>query len=347
MKIYLLDETLYYLLQLNNMKTIWIISPSFWPWKYYPDRIKKCTLNAQKLWFKIKFLKNALNSNWYISDTPENRAKDFINAFLDKNIDIVMTMVWWNHSSQILKYVDWDIIKNNPKPFVWYSDISVLHHAIYTQTWLKTFYWPAFITQFWDISSYYKYTFDYFLKVLINNENNIEILESEKWTDDFVDWWDKTWKIKKFKLNNWYKWLNEWEVEWKIIWGCIPSINYLLWTKYFIDFQDKIFFIDIPEDYAWVDIWLTIWNLDAFLAQLDNIDFFQNIKGLIIWRPYRYSEEMNKKLEELIIYYTKWKKYPILLGADFWHTDPIITIKYNSNILLDSSNNSFILNFKK
>lgn len=327
--------------------TLWIISPSWGPWQYYRNRIKRCIDSANKLWFEVKFMKYALNSNWYIADTPEHRAQDLTDAFADPEVDIVMTMIGWNHSNQILKYIDWEVIKNNPKPFVWYSDITVLHHAIYTKTWIKTYYGPAFITQFGNISGNYKYTFEYFKKILIEKEINIQVRPSKFWTDDFVDWTDKNPREKEFIKNNWWKWLRRWKAIWEITWWCVPSINHLFWTEYLIDSKDKIFFVDIPEDFSWPDKWLSIANLDAFLADLDNIWVFDHIKGLVIWRPYRYSFEQLKELEKILLYYTKGKKYPVLLWVDIWHTDPMITVQYLSNVLLDSEKNLFILNYKE
>jgi muramoyltetrapeptide carboxypeptidase len=89
-----------------------------------------------------------MNSDGHISDTPENRAKDFMEMFQDPEVDIVMSIIGGNHSNQILKYIDWEVIKRNPKSFVGFSDISVLHFALYTQTKSPTYYGPAFITQF-------------------------------------------------------------------------------------------------------------------------------------------------------------------------------------------------------
>jgi muramoyltetrapeptide carboxypeptidase len=136
----------------------------------------------------VNFLPHALESNGYISDTAENRAKDIMEAFANPDIDIIMTMIGGNHANQTLKYIDWNLIKDNPKPFVGFSDISVLHMALYTQSGLKSFYGPAFITEFSEYPKPMAYTMKYLDEVIIQKKKIIEILPSTEWTDEFIDW---------------------------------------------------------------------------------------------------------------------------------------------------------------
>lgn len=325
-------------------KTLWIISPSFGPAKYYPKAIEKAVKNAEGLWYKVKFLPHALESNWYVSDTAENRAKDIMAAFTDSDIDVIMTMIWGNHANQTLKYIDWDVIRDNPKPFVGFSDISVLHMALYTQTGIKSFYGPAFITEFGEHPKPMEYTMKYFEEAVIQKKKIIEIISSSEWTDEFIDRWSQDFGVKEKTLekNQWWKWMKQWRVEWEIIWGCIPSINHLLGTKYRPDVKNKVFFIDIPEGHS-VDKGLPISDLDAYLCDLDNIWFFDDIQWLIVGRPYRYSKEDKDKLEQILSKYVEDKNYPVLLDADIGHTDPMITIQLGAKVVLDSEKNIFTI----
>ncbi len=77
----------------------------------------------------------------------------------------------------------------------------------------------------------------------------------------------------------------------------------------------------------------------------ENMGIFDGIKWLIIWRSYRYTVENIERLEQLIKYYTQDKSYPILMGVDLGHTDPMVTIRYLSNVLLDWEKDLFILNY--
>ncbi len=330
-----------------NWLTLWIVAPSWWPARFYSKRLEKCIKNAKKLKFKLKFMKHSLNSNWYISDSPQNRAEDIHQAFVDPEVDIVMTMIWGNHSLQVLKYLDYDLIKRNFKPFVGFSDITVLHYAIISQIWKQTYYGPAFMTQFWDLrKELVNYTFWYFEKVVVKKQRNVIVQSSKYYIDDFVDWAEES-RYRKLYVNKWQRWLKRWKAIWQIIWWCIPSLNRVLGTRYWISPKDKIFFIDIPEGHCRIDEWLEIPDVDACFAQLDNVGLFDEIKGLVISIPYRYTEKMKKDFEDLILYYTRWKDYPILMDVNIWHIDPIVSIPYLSNVLLDSEKDLFVLNCEK
>jgi len=322
---------------MNDNICIGIITPSFWPWEYFTQRIERAIKNATDLWFRIKFGENALKSSWYVSASPELRAKDFMNMFLDKEVDIVMTMIWGNHSNQILKYIDRNLIKNSNKKFIGYSDVSVLHFAILTQTNVKAYYWPAFITQFGEYKKPIEYTIKNMNKVLFEEEKEFLLEKAEYWTDECIDRWDDTsnYTERKLKKNEWRKRLKTGIAQWPIIWWCIQSINHLLWTKYWPEIKWKIFFLDLPE---WHEIWkwISIADVDSFLADLDNIWLFDDIGGLLVWRPYNYDIKQKEQLENIIKYYTLNKEYPVVLDVDIGHTDPIATIKMLSNVYVNS-----------
>lgn len=121
----------------------------------------------QDLWFKVKICKNALKITGHTADSPKERAEDINNFFKDKEIKAIICFIGGNHSNQVLKYLDFNLIKRNPKIFIGYSDITVLHFAFYTQANLITFYGPAVLAQFAENPRILPYTEEYFKKAVI------------------------------------------------------------------------------------------------------------------------------------------------------------------------------------
>lgn len=331
--------------KLNIWDTIWIISPSAWLYPIFPHRFENWVKMIEKLWFKVKFAKNSKNNLWYISWTVQERIDDIHEMFIDNEIKCIICSIWWNHSNQLLKYLNFEIIENNPKIFIWYSDISVLHYAFMKQAKLQTYYWPCLVTQFWEFPNLLEYTLNYFNKTIIDNKIIWEIKSSDNYTSEILDWTkkDDLKRPRKLSKSSWYEWLKFWKAKWKIIWWCIPSINHLIWTKYWISPKDFIFFIDIPE-WDWFWEWLAIHYLDSYLADLDNLWLFSLIKWLIIWRPYNYSQEQIENFKKIVLNYTKDYDYPILYNVNIWHCDPIITLPLWAEVLIDSSKNLFYIN---
>jgi len=137
-----------------------------------------------------------------------------------------------------------------------------------------------------------------------------------------------------------YEWLVEGKASGEIIGGCVPSINHLAGTAYWIDPKGKIFFIDIPEGHEF-EKGLSVDSLDSYLADLDNLKVFEKISGLIVGRPYNYTAQDEEDLKRVIKHYAGGYGYPILFNANIGHASPIITIPMGAGTNLDSSKNSF------
>lgn len=96
------------------------------------------------LGFKITFGKHINESDEFASSSIESRIRDLHEAFLDKNVKAILTVIGGFNSNQLLKYIDWNIIKNNPKIFCGYSDITALNNAILKKTGLVSYYGPHY-----------------------------------------------------------------------------------------------------------------------------------------------------------------------------------------------------------
>ena len=331
--------------KLKKGDTISIVAPSSGLAYFAVHRIEIAKKVLEKMGFLVIIENNALKNIGYLSGLASERVADIHSAFSNKNVKAIFCTIGGNHSNQLLKYIDFDLVRNNPKIFVGYSDISVLHYAFLKKSGLQTYYGPCLMTQFGEFPEPLPYTYDYFKKVLITDNNeDIDVLPSESFTDEVLNWVTKSDLERPRKMIDsiGYKWLRDGYADSEIIGGCIPSINHLVGTDFWIDPKDKIFFIDIPEGHN-LGEGLSISELDSYLADLDNIGVFKSIKGLIVGRPFNYNKEQHNELILIINYYTKDTNYPILFNANIGHSDPIITLPMMSRVILDSKNNKFII----
>lgn len=324
---------------------IGIIAPSAGSAQIFSHRIetaKKFIINAG---YKVKFANHALQRSVYISASAQLRADDIHSMFKDEQVRAIICTIGGDHSNQILKYLDFSLISKNPKIFMGYSDISVLHYAILSKSNLQTFYGPCIMTQFGEHPSILPYTLEHFTKAVVLTQPIGDIKPSKDWTCEILDWTVKKdlERPRKMEISQGYEWLKEGSVTSHILGGCVPSINHLAGTQYWIDPTGSIFFIDIPEGHDFGK-GLAISQLDSYLADLDNLGVFKNIAGLIVGRPYNYSAEEYAQLKKLILYYTQGYNYPILMNANIGHCDPIITLPYAVQVTLDSAKDKFSIN---
>lgn len=103
-----------------------------------------------------------LQQNLY-AGTPEERAKDIMDMFQNTDIDAIICARGGYGANRVLPLLNYDIIKNNPKVFIGFSDITALLLSITQQTGLVTFHGPMF-TSFQD--GLIEYSYNQFITVL-------------------------------------------------------------------------------------------------------------------------------------------------------------------------------------
>ncbi|MDD4662069.1 MAG: LD-carboxypeptidase, partial [Candidatus Pacebacteria bacterium] len=135
----------------------------------------------EDLGLRVSFGKHVNEVDEFLSASIESRIEDLHEAFLDKNVKAVLTVLGGYNANQILKYIDWDIIKNNPKIFCGYSDITILNNSFYVKTGLVNYYGPHYST--FGQKLHFDYTLDYFKKCLFE-EDPYFIKSSDAWSDD-------------------------------------------------------------------------------------------------------------------------------------------------------------------
>ena len=327
--------------KLEKGDTIAFIAPASGLATLTKHRLDKGKEFFEELGYKVKIFPTAEKNSGISSDTAENRAKDIMGAFQDKDVKAIIATIGGNTSHQTLEYLDFEIIKNNPKILCGYSDITSLHLALYSQTGLVGFYGPAIITQFGENPKPDDFTSKHFFKAV--TETIGEVNPSDQWADDkSIDWVNKDdlTKQRKYKENEGYEWLKEGEAKGKIMGGCLPVILHLAGTKYWPDFKDKILLLETPEgeDFRKGE---SLANVDSALGDLRNLGVFNQVKGIVFGRGFGYTEKQIKELKEIILYNTRNHTFPILYNVDIGHTDPIITIPLGVETEIDSNKNKF------
>lgn len=328
---------------LQKGDTIGIVSPSAPLARLVPHRVEKGIQMLKSFGFKVKIGKHALKITGYTAGSAKERAEDINNFFRDKDIKAIFTFIGGHHSNQILKYLDFDLIKKNPKIFLGYSDITVLEFAFYTQANLVSFYGPAVLTQFAENPEMLSYTKKYFEKAIMSPKPIGKISLSSEWTDEILDWFKKEdlTRPRKMSKNKGWQWLHKGKSEGPILGGCVTSMMHLRGTKYWPDFSGHILFWEMPESSEDFTKGESPENIDAYLTDLELSGIFDTIKGIIIGRPFGYTEDQTTQLIQIIKERTQDYNFPILFNADIGHSDPIITVPLGVKVKLDSYKNIF------
>ena len=112
--------------------------------------------------FIVSFSKNCREFDMFMSSSIESRVEDIHEAFADPNVKAILTVIGGFNSNQLLEYLDYGLIKNNPKIICGYSDITALNNAITAKTGLVTYSGLHFSS--WGMEKDFDYDLEYFKK---------------------------------------------------------------------------------------------------------------------------------------------------------------------------------------
>ena len=289
---------------------------------------------------------NSLKGSEYLDKYPEARAEDMMNAFKNKEIKAIFSNIGGDDTLRLLPYIDFNVIKNNPKIFMGYSDTTVNHFMCY-KAGLTSFYGPSILAEFAENVEMHDYTIKSIEKTLFSSKPVGKIKASEHWTSEWLPWEKKeNSKIKRKlkKENRGYEILQgRGKIRGKLIGGCIEVLDWLrgtiLWPELY-EWENKILFLETSEDQPSPDY------IRWYLRSLNAVGIFKKINGIIIGKPRdeKYYEEYKDQYLKVIRDEAKRDDLPIMYNLNFGHTSPIFILPYGVEAEIDCDNKKFKIN---
>lgn len=319
--------------------TIGIVSPSWFGGERFRHRVERGVRKLEALGFRVKVASHALNSLGYVSDTAEHRVHDIHEMFSDPSVRAIIAMIGGDHSCHLLPLLDWELIRSNPKIFMGFSDITVLDVAIWSTTGLVTFYGPTLLTDWAEYPEMPAYTEQYALKALCGAKPIGAVGPSDWWTDEFLDWETKQdlTRARIRQTSKGWTWLKGGRADGTLIGGCLESLEHLRGTSYWPDWQGAILFLETSDEAP------SPASVDAMLMDYENMGVLQQIQGLLVARPYGYSDGARQELRDVILRRTKGYDFPVIADMDFGHTSPIFTIPIGCQAMIDTETRQFAI----
>ena len=131
----------------NKLKvgdTIAVIAPSN---AVNEDDIKFLKLTEkmfEKRGINVLYGKNIYSNSLGYGASPREKADDLNDAFLNKDVQAIFCAKGGENSNTIFEYIDYELIKQNPKIFCGFSDSTFLLNMIYEKAGLVTFHGSTF-----------------------------------------------------------------------------------------------------------------------------------------------------------------------------------------------------------
>ena len=243
---------------------------------------------------------NSLKGSDYLYENPQARAEDLMHAFTDESIKAIFANIGGEDSIRLLPYIDFDVIRDNPKIFMGYSDVTISHLFCH-HAGISSFYGPAILTDFAENVEMDAYTVDMINRTLFSDEIIGEIKPAEEWTSERLEW-DIVNKDTRRKVqpNNGYEVLQGTGiVQGRLIGGCIEVLEFakgtMLWPEEQY-WENSILFFETSEEKP-TPRQMTYW-LRSYAAQ----GILQKANGMIFGKPQdeTYYDEYKKVILQVM-----------------------------------------------
>ena len=243
------------------------------------DRLEKLESILVEMGLVPVFTKYIYKDKFGRGAKAEVRANELMSFYKNKEIKAIFDISGGDISNGILDYLDYDLIKDNYKPFFGYSDLTTVLNALVSKT----------------------NEINYLYQIL-------NILESDKIRENFEDTFLKN-NQTLFDVN--WKFFQGNSIEGRVVGGNIRCFLKLAGIKYFPEVENKVLFIE--------GLGTSIEGLVTHLAQLKQIGVFDKISGLLIGTFTKIEKEISEEeLFELVKDYIP-EHLPVVKTSEVGH----------------------------
>lgn len=267
----------------------------------------------EALGLRVTFGKYVDECDAFSSSTIEHRIEDLHDAFADPAVALILSVIGGFNSNQLLPFIDYDLLKKNPKRVCGFSDITALCNAIYARTGLVTYSGPHFFN--FGQKKGFEFTQSSFEKCHFHVEP-YDIHISQQFVDGY---WATNQDRPSFIKNSGWIVIQEGQAKGTVIGGNLCTFNLLQGTDSMpAPDGDIILFIeDDSESHPG--------TFDRDLQSLLQQPLARQVRGLVIGRFEQASKMTDDLLSAIIRSKRELMHIPVIAHVDFGHTTPLIT----------------------
>lgn len=300
--------------KLNVGDTVGIICPSS---AIATEKISECVKTVEALGFRVKTADN-LDTNYggYMAGNGKVRAEWINKMFADPEVKGIFCIRGGDGSSRMMEYLDYELIKQNPKIFVGYSDVTNLHLALTQECDLVTFHGPMVSSNM--ISDFDEETKDSFLTA-INAEKNFEFKNPQGMPIGV---------------------LKEGKAEGRLIGGNLSLLSASVGTAYDLDTKGKILFVEeVCESITKIEKWMYHLKNAGKLKECSGILLGQFTKIKLDDGSYGVNECISDILEGIDI--------PVMYNIQSGHSKPMMTLPMGVVCKIDTETKTIVFDIEK
>ncbi|MBY6062898.1 S66 peptidase family protein [Pseudidiomarina sediminum] len=245
--------------------------------------------------FNVQLGEHVFAREGYFSGTDQQRADDVNRAFADPDVDGVIAVRGGWGCNRILPLLDFEMIAQNNKVLLGYSDITSLMNALYVKTGMTSFHGPNGFSYWADFQA------QQFKDVLMDGKATTMRNYKEK-EETLTMMTNRTTTVTSGKAQG------------VLVGGNLTVLTSLCGTPYSPDLTGKILMLE--------DVGESVYRIDRFLSQLQLSGELNNVAGVV----FGHCTDCDPAggfgsftLHEIFEHYFKPLNVPTYTGAQFGH----------------------------
>ena len=257
-------------------------------------------------------LKNLYNFHGYLAGGARERAGELNSLFRDPQVKAIFCARGGYGSAHILRYLDYDAIRANPKIFVGYSDITNLHAVFNQICGLVTFHGPMLATEM--VPEFDRYSCESLFAAL-----RIE----PGWMLEFRN------PQSKPPLGM----LRPGSASGQLTGGNLSLVIGGLGTFYQLDTRGKILYLEDVEE--------SIPKLDMYITHLENAGLMDHVAGIVLGEFYKCDNARYDGTYDLETFlHDRFADYrvPVMYHVASDHSQPMGTLPMGAMCRIDGEN---------
>lgn len=270
-----------------------------------------CKKVIEQLGYKPLLADNiSTNYGGYMAGTGIERANWINKMFADKEVKGIFCVRGGESGTRVMPYVDFEMIKNNPKVFMGFSDITCMHNALNNICDMVTFHGPMVTSNM--TKGLDKATEEGMFRAI----NAIEDF-------DFVNPEDEDIEV-----------LNKGEAEGILTGGNLGLVATSIGTKYETVTKDRILFLE--------DVDLTLNWIERFAYQLKNSGKLDEVKGILLGQFTNCPNPWMDEYDEIKLFtdVLEGMNIPVMYNLQAGHGKTNVAMPFGANCKINTEDRS-------
>jgi len=269
--------------------------------------------------FQVRLAENLTQKSHFLAGPRETRLQESLDMFTDESVDGVLCVRGGDGAVHLLPEF-LDALENvPPKPFIGYSDITLLQLALYHRFGWVTFSGPMLASDLGPES------------ILPESQEhfwNTVTQQHEQWEFE---------PVGETRPESW----RPGEASGPLVGGCLALVCVLLGSPYLPDFEDAILIVeDIDESPR---------HVDRMLHQLRINGIYDKINGMIVGQfkgSFPENPDEDFTLQEIVLGATRGYDFPIIGNFPYGHATPDrLTIPLGAPVEIDAVSTHLKMSF--